>query len=407
MNYIEKGINMTKRIMIVAGGEWQVPLVKKAKEENLFVINSNLYENSPAFEFADVSVICNVLDYETNLLSGKEYKPDGIITDQSDIAVSTVARLCQSLGLKGIGNEKASLFTNKFKMREFGKKNGFPTPDFELCTKPEQVEAFVKKHHLAVMKPIDSQSSRGIYWVTQDSPIRELFSETMEFSNSAHEVLVEEHIGGTEFTVDGIMDSGGYHTLSISEKKHFEDKPGVASELYFSHFNEKFDYNQLREVNKDVVEKMGLPFGLTHAEYKYYNGKYYLIEIAARGGGTKISSHINKYMSGLDSNKALIRMALGEEVSLSEPKYDNKCAILKFFEFEKGTVEKIYGVEEISNIPGVLDFGLSFTIGDTISNIKDDRSRPAYLIACADSAESLDHIVKKVGTLLKIEYQKE
>ena len=58
----------------------------------------------------------------------------------------------------------------------------------------------------------------------------------------------------------------------------------------------------VRRYNKEMVCKMGLPFGLTHAEYKYMNGEFYLIEIGARGGGTKISSDIVPYMSGVDSN---------------------------------------------------------------------------------------------------------
>ena len=44
---------MHKRIMIVAGGDWQVPITKKAKEMGLYVISSNLYEDSPAFAYAD------------------------------------------------------------------------------------------------------------------------------------------------------------------------------------------------------------------------------------------------------------------------------------------------------------------------------------------------------------------
>ena len=60
----------------------------------------------------------------------------------------------------------------------------------------------------------------------------------------------------------------------------------------FSHTNKKYDYEKLARLNSDMVETMGLPFGITHAEYKYYNGEFYLIEIAARGGGTRISSDI-------------------------------------------------------------------------------------------------------------------
>jgi hypothetical protein len=36
-----------KKIMVIAGGEWQIPIIMKAKQMGLFVINTNLYEDSP------------------------------------------------------------------------------------------------------------------------------------------------------------------------------------------------------------------------------------------------------------------------------------------------------------------------------------------------------------------------
>jgi carbamoyl-phosphate synthase large subunit len=53
--------------MVIAGGEWQVPLIRTAKAMGLFVINSNLYSDSPGFRYADVGLVADVLDLEKNL----------------------------------------------------------------------------------------------------------------------------------------------------------------------------------------------------------------------------------------------------------------------------------------------------------------------------------------------------
>ena len=118
-------------VMVVAGGEWQLPLIRKAKELGNYVICSNLYADSPGFEVADIGEIADVLDKEKNLAIAKKHEVDIVITDQSDIAVPTVAYICQKLGIKGIGVDKAELFTNKYQMRVFGRNNGFATPEFE------------------------------------------------------------------------------------------------------------------------------------------------------------------------------------------------------------------------------------------------------------------------------------
>ncbi len=51
---------------------------------------------------------------------------------------------------------------------------------------------------------------------------------------------------------------------------------------------------------------MELPYGVTHAEYKVTStGEIYLIEVAARGGGS-ISSKIIPYLTGFEPNRALV-----------------------------------------------------------------------------------------------------
>ena len=42
-----------KRVMVIAGGTWQVPLIKKVKSLGYEVVNSNLYEDSIGFKYAD------------------------------------------------------------------------------------------------------------------------------------------------------------------------------------------------------------------------------------------------------------------------------------------------------------------------------------------------------------------
>ena len=110
-----------KRLLIIAGGTWQVPLIKKAKELGFEVVNSNLYEDSIGFQYADFGEVSDVKDKDKNLEIAKRYQVDGVITDQSDIAVPTVAYVATKLGLPTIGEDKAALFTDKFQMREFCK----------------------------------------------------------------------------------------------------------------------------------------------------------------------------------------------------------------------------------------------------------------------------------------------
>lgn len=380
--------------MIIAGGDWQVPIIQKAKELGLFVINTNLYENSPGFKYVDVGVVADVLDKKRNLEIAKRYRPDAIVTDQTDIAVPTVSYLCAELNLPGIGVDVAELFTNKFLMREFCRNNGFLNPRYKLCEGIEEVIEFTKSIGFpCVIKPPASQSSRGVYKINSIGEVGEKFKSAIRFSEN-QKILVEEFIPGIELTVEGFKTERRHYALAVSKKGHLKSNTMVASELLYSHYDKFIDYNSLKKLNEAMVNKMGLPFGITHAEYKFYKGRYYLVEIAARGGGTKISSHIVPLMSGVDVNKLLIRCALGEDIKEIRRKERKIFVILGFFNFKDGKVKEIKGLEKLGENKNIVDYGMNFKVGDVLQPPEDDRARHGYFIAFERSENSIRKIVK-------------
>lgn len=402
-----------KTVMIIAGGTWQVPLIKKVKSKGYKVVNTNLYKNSEGFKYADIYEVADVLDKEQNLKIAKKYNVDAILTDQSDIAVPTVAFVAQEMGCPSIGTEIAQLFTNKYKMRKFCAEKGFKTPEYKLCLDKKEAKEFLENlGDTAIMKPLDSQSSRGVFTIKNPEEIDQYFEATKSFSQDKESVLIERYISGPEFTVDGIVINGKHHTLAISEKTHFSYNENIASKLYFTYDNSTYDYSKLRREHDKLVNSTGLKFGLTHTEYKYSNGKFYLIEMAARGGGTKISSDIVPFMSGVDNYDYLIEYALGNIQQDNLPdeipeKYRKRTAILEFLDIESNgkTVADIEGEDEITKIKEVADFHLEFSAGDKIKRANDDRSRIGYFIILAENKEIADQIEKKVKNILKIKYK--
>lgn len=88
-----------KTVMVIAGGNWQVPLIKKLKEEGYIVVVSNLYPDSIGFKYADYAEVADVRDKKRNLEIALKYNADVIVTDQSDIAVPTVAYVSEKMAL--------------------------------------------------------------------------------------------------------------------------------------------------------------------------------------------------------------------------------------------------------------------------------------------------------------------
>lgn len=388
------------KIMVVAGGDWQIELIKKAKAMGHYVICSNLYEESPAFPYADACEVANVLDKEKNLEIARKHMPDAVISDQSDIAVPTVAYLNEQLGLRGIGVDKANIFTDKTLMRQTCKDAGLPVPDFKICKTVEDAQEMLQKHGKIIIKPIDSQSSRGVYTVTDEATLRDKFEDTMSYSNRRKEILAEEYIGGDEFTIDGLVVNGTHYPLCISIKEMYEENPNVSKVQTYTYSHPVYDYELLRQTNKALVESIGLPFGLTHSEYKFDKGQFYLIEAGARGGGSNLSGKIVPYMSGVDNYGYLIRQALGEDVddeamkNLCLPK--EKCVVMRFFDFGEGVAKEIHGKEYLKSHPNMIDYQLEVKPGDKLENPKYGRLRPGHFIIGADTYEEAQKVAADV-----------
>lgn len=399
------------RVMVLAGSKWQIPFIKKLKEKGHYVINVNPYEDSPGFSYADEFVLADILDRERCLQIAREKNVDAILSEQCDIAVPVIAELSEKLGLPSIGVHAAELYTDKWKMREFLKENGLPCPMYQKCISYEQASEFLaalgKK---MIIKPMDSNSSHGVFTVYPRENFTERFSEALCFSKCEKAVLCEEYIEGTEFTVDGIQTKEGHVSLAISEKKHFAHNENVANMLYFSHKNEKFDYEKLKKTNDRYVELSGLPYGLTHAEYKYENGEFVLVEIGARGGGCLIASHIVPVVSGVDNYDLLIQGTEQRGIpSRPEVKeeYKERCAVLKFFETPKsgGKVTAIRGRELLEQSERVLAWQFNFTEGDEIVPAKDDSTRVGFYIAYGETEEELQTLMTQIENTVKIELE--
>lgn len=403
-----------RTIMVIPGTAAQIPVIKRIKELGYDVVCVNPYEKSPAFSYADYAEQYDILDVDACIRIAQKYNVCAVISDECDIAMPTVAAVSEALNLPSIGSKLAKLYTNKNEMRSFSEEHGFPYPKYKQCLTLDEAKLFFYKldKKKMIIKPLDSNSSRGVYIVNSLDDLENKFEESIKFSHSINAVLCEEYIEGTEFTIDGIVLNGKHYSLAVSKKKHYVHHPNIACELYFSHTSQEFDYDRLRNQNNKYVETSGLLFGFTHAEYKYNGSEFILIEIGARGGGNYISSHIVPAMTGLDNYGLLIGHTLDHEqyhtFSLSD-EYKKRCCVLKFFDVDMKNngkkVAAILGMEYMEKNPRILLHQFNFSIGDSIRIADDDSKRVGFYIAYGESKEELDQLMYQIEKKVIIQFE--
>lgn len=395
--------------LVLPGSAWQVPLVRRLRAEGCRVLSVNPYPDSPAFVCSDGHLQADIFSEDEVYDYCAREGVSAVLSDECDIAVPVVARLAARLGIPGPSEEAACLFTDKSAMRAFCEGKGFPSPEYRRCATAAEARAFATEVGLpVVVKPLDSNSSRGVSVVGAIDEIGTAFCHAAAYSRAVSGALVERFVDGVEFTVDGVKTPEGHRTLAISRKKHFSHNESVASELLFAESDPEFDYQALRELNDGLIDATPLEFGLTHVEYKFEAGRYYLIEMAARGGGNLISSHIVPFVSGVDNYGYLIGRCLGGSRPLEGGGASSgRCALLKFIQRPPSScrrcrVRAVEGVDVLRDSPEIAEWRLNFSVGDEIGDAENDAARLGFYIALCDSMGELAAVRERIDRELRI-----
>ena len=138
-----------------------------------------------------------------------------------------------------------------------------------------------------VIKPINEGSSVHVYICTKKNIIKNL-----NFLSNYKEILIEEFIPGREIQV-AIMGSKKLGAIELKPKRKFYD--------YEAKYNPKAKTEHIIPVdlnrnNLKVIMDIALKAhqvigckGVTRSDFKFYKGKFYLLEINTQPGMTKLS----------------------------------------------------------------------------------------------------------------------
>lgn len=392
-----------KKLLVLAAGQLQIPVIKKAREMGIFVIAADDDPNAPGMALADKAIVPGGLVNEEKMLAiAKAEKVDGVIHPCSEVAMNVMGRINDELHLSGISKNIAICATNKHLMREAFEKYGAPSPKSILTKDEEDAWAIFWSDFdtNAILKPSRNSGSRGIAKVEKGIAKEEfisLYRRAFEESRD-HQVLIEQFIEGPEFSVEVIVWQGEPHVLAVTDKKTTE-----------APFFVELGHNQPSVYPEDVQQKLkdgaiagckalGLTNCAAHCELKIQNDEAYLMEIGARMGGDFISTELTHLSSGIDMVAATINVVLGVEPNL-EPTEDKHGVCIRYFCPKQGKLLSIEGAEILKS-PYVYDAEIYHQPGDVIPEVRASQDRSGHVIVTAETAqlaiERADDVIREV-----------
>lgn len=389
---------MQKRLLVLAAGILQVPVIKKAKEKGYYVIAVDGDSNAIGLQYADKAICANITNEEIMLEIAREQHVDGVIHPCSEVSMNVMGRINDELGLAGITKEQAIRATNKHLMREAFEKGNAPSPKSILTDSAEDAWEHLQNDFSTdgILKPSRNSGSRGIAKVVRDMNKADFINAYNIALNESRDksVLIEQFIEGPEFSIEIIVWNGKVNVLTVTDKKttgapHFVELGHNQPSCY-----SKEDVETLKAAAVAGVKALGVNNCACHAEAKLMNGKAYLMEIGARLGGDFISTELTHLSTGIDMVAAAINVALGIEPDLSV-KEEPKGACIRYFCPKPGRLFSVSNTEVLDD-PHVYKKEIYVHEGDIIPEITSSLSRSGHVIVIEKTPQKAIELAERL-----------
>src|ERR1700758_68713 len=215
-----------------------------------------------------------------------------VALDEFDM--ENVSALREHLRIPGMGLTTVRYFRDKLAMRTRAKEEGLLVPEFVHVLNYDELREFMARVPAPWLLKPRSQAS-GIGMKKIHAP-EDLWPWLDKLGDQQSHFLLEQFIPGSVFHVDSVVSD---HQVQFAEAHAYGAPP-----LDVSHGGGVFatralppdvaETLQLKEINKKLMQVLGLLRGVTHAEFlkAHATGQIYFLEIAARVGGAYIADVI-------------------------------------------------------------------------------------------------------------------
>lgn len=328
-----------KSILCIASYEKGFDFMKTAKEfgARVFLLTSKSLEHASwpresideVFYMPDVNKVWNSED----MINGVSYlcrkKEIDIIVALDDFDVEKASQLREHLRIPGMGDTTMRYFRDKLAMRARAKELYIKVPDFIHVLNHDKLNKFLDEVEPPfVLKPRMLAGATGI---TKINNRDEFWDAINSLGDKQSYYLLEKFIPGEIFHVDSIITDKNVkfalaHKYGLPPMEVAHD-----GRVFTSHTinRDSGDSKKLLEINKEVIEGLGLVKGISHSEFikSSETGEFYFLETSARVGGANISELV-KAASGLNLWSEWVKLELYHHYVLPPVKEDYAAIML-------------------------------------------------------------------------------
>ncbi len=395
-----------KYLVVCTSGKWQLPIIREAKSQGIVCIAVDENAQAEGFKYADYSIVSdlNNIGFISEEIRKITSEIIGAISFCSDAGITLAQTLNHEFHCSSQVKFDAVKATSKVTQRQIWEANNLAQPRFEVFSRADQAFAFGLTAKMPfVVKPSDSSGSRGVSIVNDSLELEAAIEAALQYSRTG-EIIVEDFMVGTEYTIEVIADDGAVHVLLITRKvKISENTRTVSRELRSVSLHNPL-YAKISKLAISAFEALGIKNGPGHMEMIVddVSGPVGLVEAAFRGGGFNLADKLVEITTGFNLTKSCLVPYLGQRIDLGNLGYSP--SVLFFYPTQKGKLVEIVGLAEASKIPGV-EIEILGVQGDYFHEPTTDGDRLCTIIISASSETELEEKKSRVEMLFKFYFE--
>ena len=252
-----------------------------------------------------------------------------------------------------------------------------------------EIRAFIQKHGLVIIKPVDGAGSKEVRLVSKDSCL-------VELTDKITKCICEKFIGGTEYSVESFSAYEKHRVVAITEKTTTENAPFVELTHLIPANMENDLFNLISDKIIAFLEEIGQVHGPAHTEIKIMGDQVFVIESQTRLGGDRIWKLV-ELATGFNFIQAFI-----EEVLLRQ-KYKspqiNKHAGIKFFAPRPGRLKTITIPSKLDSLSSIIDIQVTTKVGDIVPALSSSNDRSGFAILLSESRQDMMTLFRELDQI--------
>lgn len=319
-----------KKILILGVGNAQKDMIELCRKRGMYIYAVSNTSGYLAEKLVDEFYQINIVDVDGIIKLVREKEIDYIYSVGSDVAMPTVARASEVLGLPCfIDEQTATVCNHKQLLRQvLGEKHVEGNIPYQMI---QSLDEEIRIDFPVMMKPSDSQGQRGVRKIEDTNELKNYFEDTLSFSREK-KVILESFIDGDEISVNVFVKDGVIKFYLISDRKVWEEYPGgiIHEHIIPSKYEKKSEIvAQIRTLVVDTLEAINLKNGPAYFQIKISGtGRPYLIEVTPRLDGCHMWRLI-EYATGVNLLEASLELLENKSYSQRE-QFDIQPVSLEF-----------------------------------------------------------------------------